>query len=70
MQIIKYTNPRMLIADEGKQLREINDVYTPEHIDEEGNLVPEHFPYYSDMVFVPNGVDIDEFVTFYVEENK
>lgn len=70
MTIINYTNPRMLIADEGKHIREINDVYVPEHTDEEDNIVPEYFPYYSDMIFVPNGVDIDEFVTLYVEEDK
>lgn len=70
MQIIKYTNPKMMIADEGKHIREINDVYVPEHIDEEGNTVPEHFPYYSDVIFIPANVDVDEFTTHYVEEDK
>ena len=70
MTIINYTNPRMLIADEGKHIREINDVYVPEHTDEEGNLVPEHFPYYSDVIFVPQNADIEEISKLYVEEDK
>ena len=38
MQIITHTNPKLLIADEGKTIRDINDVYTPQITDESGNV--------------------------------
>ena len=44
---------KMLIAEKGKHIRAINDVYVPEHIDAEtGELIPEHFPSYSDVIFL------------------
>ena len=70
MQVITHTKPRMLIADEGKHIRAINDVYEPAHIDEEGNQVEEHFPYYSDFVFLADGIDIAKINEMYVEESK
>ena len=70
MKKINYTNPKMLITDEGKHIREINDVYVPEHTDEEGSIVPEYIPYYSDVIFVPQNADIEEISELYVEEDK
>lgn len=70
MQIISYTNPKMIIADEGKHLRDINDVYVPEYTDEYGNVIPEHIPSYSDVVFVPYNADAEEISKLYVEEEK
>ena len=37
MQYIGHSKPKLLIADKGKLLRDINDVYVAEHYDEEGN---------------------------------
>lgn len=69
MQIIKRTNLRLLLADEGKHIRDINDVYEPEHIDEEtGEIIPEHFPYYAEMIFLANNVDETKIDELYVEE--
>ena len=68
MQLINWTNPKMIISDEGKHIRDKQDVYVPEHIDEEGNLVPEHFPHYSTTIFVPDDFTKDMMNELYVEE--
>ena len=39
MQIIKTNSLRILIADEGKHIRSVNDVYIPEHIDDHYELI-------------------------------
>ncbi len=71
MQVITRTNLRLLLADEGKHIRDINDVYVPEHIDEEtGELIPEHFPYYAEMIFLGEQVKEDEIDKLYIEEIK
>ncbi|MBE6152704.1 MAG: hypothetical protein E7166_00555 [Firmicutes bacterium] len=68
MKLFTYTKPRMIVADEGKHIRNINDVYVPEHTDEEGNLVPEHFPYYSTTIFVPDNFTEEQMYELYIEE--
>lgn len=69
MQLINHTQPRMLIADEGKHIRDINDVYVPEYTDEEGNIVPEHFPYYATVIFVGAQLQtLEQCKELYVEE--
>lgn len=68
MKLFNYTNPKMIVADEGKYIRSVDDVYVPEHYDEEGNLIEEHFPYYSTMVFVPDDFTEEEMYKLYIEE--
>jgi len=70
MTIIKRSELRLLLADEGKHIRAINDVYVPEHEDEEGNIIPEHFPDYAEMIFLGKQVDETKINELYVEENK
>ena len=70
MQIIKRSDLRLLLADEGKHIRSINDVYVPEHEDEDGNIIPEHFPDYAEMIFLGKQVDETKVDELYVEENK
>lgn len=70
MQIIKRSELRLLLADEGKHIRSINDVYVPEHEDEEGNIIPEHFPNYAEMIFLGVQVDETKIDELYIEENK
>lgn len=70
MQIIKRSDLRLLLADEGKHIRSIDDVYIPEHEDEEGNIVPEHFPDYAEMIFLGKQVDETKIDELYVEEDK
>lgn len=70
MQIIKRSELRLLLADEGKHIRAINDVYVPEHEDEDGNIIPEHFPNYAEMIFLGVQVDETKIDELYIEENK
>lgn len=72
MQYIGYSKPKLLIADEGYMLREKNDVYKPEHFDiETGNIIPEHFPYYSSLIFLAETINsLDKCKELYVEEKQ
>lgn len=69
MFLFDYTKPKMIVASEGKHIRGVNDVYVAEHTDEEGNLVPEHFPHYSTTVFVADGMTKEQMNELYVEES-
>lgn len=68
MQVILHTNPAMAIASKGKKLRDVNDVYKEAYVDEEGNEVEEHFPHYTDVIFIPNSLTEEEVKELYVEE--
>ena len=68
MKLFSYTKPKMIVADEGKQIRAVNDIYEPEHIDEEGNVVPEHFPHYATTIFVPDTFTEEQMNELYIEE--
>lgn len=71
MQLIKRGDLRLLLADEGKHIRAIDDVYVPEHKDEEtGEIVPEHFPYYAEMIFIGKQVLDEQISDLYIEEDK
>lgn len=67
MQLINHTKPKLLIADEGKRIRRINDIYSKEHIDESGNVIPEHTPSYATVIFVADNFT-EEDMKLYVEE--
>ena len=69
MKLFSYTRPKMIVADEGKQIRGIDDVYVAEYTDEEGNVVPEHIPYYATTIFVPDSFTKDQMNEIYVEED-
>lgn len=68
MQIINTELFKKLIADEGKHIRDINDVYTAAHIDEEGNEIEEHFPYYTTLIYLPKNFNDEEINNLYIEE--
>ena len=68
MQLIKHTKPKMIISDEGKWIRDKQDVYVPEHIDENGHLIMEHKPYYTTTIFVPDNFTEEQMNELYVEE--
>lgn len=68
MQLIKHTQPKMIISSEGKLIRSVDDVYIPEHTDKEGNLIPEKKPYYSTTIFVPDAITEEKMHELYVEE--
>lgn len=69
MILFDYTKPKMIVAEKGKHIREKNDVYIAEHKDEEGNIVPEHKPYYSTTIFVPDTFTEEQMNELYIEEN-
>lgn len=70
MKLLSYTNPAMIIAEEGKQIRDKNDVYKEAYIDDQGHNIDEHFPHYSTVIFVPNNFTENEMKELYIEENK
>lgn len=63
MKLFDYTKPKMIVADEGKHIREVNDVYYKN--EETGE---EHFPYYSTTIFVPDSFTEEQMYELYVEE--
>ena len=69
MTLFDYTRPKMIVADKGKHIRSVDDVYVAEYTDEEGNVVPEHFPYYSTTIFVPDTFTEEQMNELYIEEN-
>ena len=52
MEIRKYGSKKILIADENKQIRDINDVYISASENEE-----EHKPYYTSVIFLADNFD-------------
>ena len=68
MQLIPYTKPKMIVADKGKHIRYVNDIYVAEHTDEEGNIIPEYIPHYTTTIFVPDDFTKEQMNEFYVEE--
>lgn len=68
MQLFDYTKPKMIVADKGKQIRSVDDVYEEAYIDEEGYEVPEHFPHYSTTIFVPDTFTEEMMKDLYIEE--
>ena len=70
MQLINWTKPKMIISDEGKMIRSKNDIYSPAKYDEQGNLIePEHKPYYSTTIFVPDNFTEEQMNELYIEED-
>lgn len=68
MTLFDYTKPKMIVADKGKHIRSVDDVYVPEYVDNDGNVVEEHIPYYSTTVFVPDTFTEKQMNELYVEE--
>ena len=69
MEIRTYGKKKILIADENKQIRDINDIYEEEHYDEEGNLIPQKKPYYASIIFLADNFDESKLNDLYVEED-
>ena len=63
MEIRTYGAKKILIADENKQIRDINDVYVPATETEE-----EHKPYYTSVIFLADNFDDSKLNDLYVEE--
>lgn len=66
MKLFAYTNPKMLVADEGKMIRSIND--NGDELNEDGikKIIP---PHYSSVIFLGTQINTMEQVQeLYVEE--
>lgn len=70
MLYFSYTKPKMIVAEKEKQIRQIDDLYKEAYIDEKGNKIPEHIPYYSTTVFVPDNFTEEQMNKLYVEEEN
>lgn len=69
MEVRKYGNKKILIADANKQIRDINDIYTPQTTDESGNVTQEeHKPYYASIIFLADNFDDSKLNELYIEE--
>ena len=62
MEIRKYGNKKILIADEGKHIRSIDDI--PRE-DENGNKIE---PYYTSVIFLADNFGDSKVNELYVEE--
>lgn len=63
MEIRNYGKKKILIADENKQIRDVNDVYVPATETEE-----EHKPYYASIIFLADNFEDSKLNELYVEE--
>ena len=63
MEIRNYGKKKILIADENKHIRDINDVYVPATETEE-----EHKPYYASIIFLADNFDDSKLNDLYIEE--
>ena len=68
MEIRTYGKKKILIADENKHIRDINDIYEEEHYDEEGDLIPQKKPYYASIIFLADNFYVSKLNELYVEE--
>ena len=63
MEIRKYGEKKILIAEENKHIRDVNDVYIPATEKEK-----EHKPYYATIIFLADNFDDNELDKIYIEE--
>jgi hypothetical protein len=68
MRLIENENPKKIVADEGKHIRSIDDVYVAEYTDENGEIVETHEPYYTNLIFVPDNFTEEQMNELYIEE--
>lgn len=70
MEVRKYGNHKLLIADENKLIRSVDDVYIPEDKNENGEIASEHKPYYSSVIYLADNFDLSKIENLYVEERR
>ena len=63
MEIRRYGKKKVLIADENKHIRDVNDVYIPAT-----EMEKEHKPYYATIIFLEDNFDDSKLHELYVEE--
>ena len=62
MKIVEKNGLKKIVADDGKKIRSIDDVY---YKDENGE---EHYPYYTTIIYLANNFDISKINELYIEE--
>lgn len=62
MEVRNYGNKRILIADNNKHIRSIDDVSRE---DENGNIIK---PYYTSVIYLADNFDISKIKDLYIEE--
>jgi len=67
MKIIEENNLRILIAEKGYLLKSKVDVYKEAYIDEFGNEIREHVPYYFEKAYIPETMTIESAEDIYEE---
>lgn len=70
MTITEENNLRILIAEKGYLLKSKDDVYKEQYIDEFGNLMREHIPYYFEKAYVPESMTIEKVKEIYEEVKR
>lgn len=69
MKIIEDIKFNRLVADEGKHIRDINDIYIPGHYNERGDWEEEHIPYYFTLAYIPKKITEEMLDSLYIEES-
>ncbi len=67
MTLEKNEKLTILRASDGYNLKSKLDIYKPSYIDEEGNKIEEHIPYYFEMAYVPDSMTLDKAKELYEE---
>ena len=67
MEIIEKEKFNILLSNEGYVLRDVNDTYKPPYIDDDGNEIEEHIPYYFKKAYIPKNITLEEAKKLYVE---
>lgn len=69
MKIIEKDGLKVLQAAKNKKIRAINDVYKEAYTDENGIEFEEHFPYYTDTIYLAKNFNEEDVDKYYVEED-
>lgn len=67
MKIIEEKDLKVLIAEKGYLLKSKDDEYKEAYIDELGNEIREHVPYYFEKAYLPKNITIEDVKNIYEE---
>ena len=67
MKIIEENNLKVLIAEEGYLLKAKDDVYKESFVDEYGNQIREHIPYFFEKAYIPKNINLEKAKEIYEE---
>lgn len=70
MKIIEENNLKILLAKEGYLLKAKEDVYKEAYIDEFGNQIREHIPYFFEKGYIPESMTLEKAKEIYEEVKR